>query len=227
MPETGLIKVLNKIRTVLFDLDGTLADTAPDLAYALNLLRGQHGMAELPMEAIRPAASHGSIALLKVGFQKQPGDEGFDELRQAYLDLYEANLNTHTTLFPGMAAILDEIEDRKMNWGVVTNKPAWLTEPLLEALAVKHRAACIISGDSLPDRKPHPAPLLHACNLAGSEAAECLYIGDAERDIIAGHRAGMTTLIAMFGYLSDEDDPDSWPADGRIHQPAEILDWLK
>jgi len=214
------------IRTVLFDLDGTLADTAPDLAYALNLLRRQHGMADMPFEEIRPAASHGSIALLKVGFQSAPGDEGFEELRTAYLDLYEANINTHTTLFPGMAEILDEIEARQLNWGVVTNKPAWLTEPLLEALGIRQRAACVISGDSLPERKPHPAPLLHACQLAGSQAAECIYIGDAERDIVAGHAAGMTTLIAMFGYLSEADQPDNWPADGRIQQPGEILDWL-
>jgi len=218
---------LSKIRTVLFDLDGTLADTAPDLAYALNLLRRQHGLADMPLDEIRPAASHGSIALLKVGFQKEPSDEGFEELRRQYLALYEANLNTHTTLFPGMNAILVEIEARQLNWGVVTNKPAWLTEPLLEGLAVRQRAVCVISGDSLPERKPHPAPLLHACQLAGSEAGQCLYIGDAERDIVAGHRAGMTTLIAMFGYLSDEDDPDSWPADGRIHRPSEILDWLQ
>ena len=217
---------MSKFRTVLFDLDGTLADTAPDLAYALNLLRRQHGLDSLPLADIRPAASHGSIALLKVGFQLQPGDAGFEELRKAYLDLYEANINTHTTLFPGMAEILTEIEQRNMNWGVVTNKPAWLTEPLLEALEVKQRAACVISGDSLPERKPHPAPLLHACNLAGSQAAECIYIGDAERDIVAGHAAGMTALIAMFGYISAADDPDSWPADGRIHHPREILDWL-
>lgn len=219
-------KNASSIRTVLFDLDGTLADTAPDLAYALNLLRKQRNMEELPLEIIRPAASHGSIALLKVGFQLEPGDEGFEALRQEYLALYEANLTTHTQLFPGMAEILDEIEGRNMNWGVVTNKPGWLTEPLLEGLALKQRAVCVISGDSLPERKPHPAPLLHACNLAGSQAEQCLYIGDAERDIIAGHRAGMTTLIAMFGYLSDEDKPESWPADGQISHPNEILDWL-
>ena len=217
----------SSIRTVLFDLDGTLADTAPDLAHALNLLRQQHGLDEMPLETIRPAASHGSIALLKVGFQLAPEADGFEELRKEYLALYEANLNTHTRLFPGMEALLDEIEQRGMNWGVVTNKPAWLTEPLLEGLRIKDRAVCVISGDSLPERKPHPAPLLHACKIAGSEAAQCLYVGDAERDIVAGHRAGMTTLIAMFGYLSDEDDPDSWPADGRIHSPGEILDWLK
>lgn len=217
---------MNKIRTVLFDLDGTLADTAPDLAYALNLLRGQHGLDDLPLETIRPAASHGSIALLKVGFQLDPGDEGFKELRKEYLALYEANITTYTTLFPGMAEILDTIEGRNMNWGVVTNKPGWLTEPLLEGLGLKQRAACVLSGDSLPERKPHPAPLLHACKLAGSQAAECIYIGDAERDIVAGHAAGMTSLIAMFGYLSEQDQPDSWPADGQIHHPREILDWL-
>ncbi len=218
---------MNKIRTVLFDLDGTLADTAPDLAYALNLLRAQQGLDALPMETIRPAASHGSIALLKVGFQQEPGDEEFETLRTEYIRLYQTNIKTHTTLFPGMAALLDTLEERDMNWGVVTNKPAGLTEPLLEALGIRQRAACVISGDTLPERKPHPAPLLHACKLAGSQAAECLYIGDAERDIVAGHAAGMTTLIAMFGYLSEQDQPDNWPADGRINQASEILDWLE
>lgn len=214
------------LRTVLFDLDGTLADTAPDLAYALNLLLEEQGKPTLPMETIRPAASHGSIAILKVGFEMTPDDEGFEALRQRYLQLYENNITTHTQLFPGMEPVLDSIEQRGMNWGVVTNKPGWLTEPLLDGLDLTRRMACIISGDSLPERKPHPAPLLHACNIAGSQATECIYIGDAERDIVAGHRAGMKTLVALFGYLAEEDKPEQWPADGMVNQPGEILDWL-
>ena len=215
------------IRTVLFDLDGTLADTAPDLAHALNVLRGEHGLPALPFESIRPAASHGSIALLKVGFQKEPGDVGFDELREQYLELYLNNIHLHTRLFPGMEQVLQHIEASGMKWGVVTNKPAWLTEPLLQAMALKQRAACIVSGDTLPERKPHPAPLLYACEQTGSQAAQCLYVGDAERDILAGHRAGMKTLVALFGYLAEDDDPAAWPADGMVAKAEEIIAWLR
>ncbi|MDH5178786.1 MAG: phosphoglycolate phosphatase [Gammaproteobacteria bacterium] len=214
------------LRTVLFDLDGTLADTAPDLAYALNLLLEEQGKPALTLDDVRPAASHGSIAILKAGFGMTPDDAGFEDLRQRYLQLYAANINTHTTVFPGMAPVLDAIEQRGMNWGVVTNKPAFLTEPLLQALDLTRRCACIVSGDTLPERKPHPAPLLYACRQAGSAAAQCLYIGDAERDILAGRNAGMKTLIAMFGYLAATDEPEKWPADGMVHHPAEILDWL-
>ncbi|MDH5408679.1 MAG: HAD-IA family hydrolase [Gammaproteobacteria bacterium] len=215
------------IRTVLFDLDGTLADTAPDLAYALNILLAEEGRPAMPYELVRPAASHGSIAVIKVGFGIQPEDEGFEELKQRFLDIYEKNLDVHTCIFPGLEPVLDKIEQLGMNWGVVTNKPGWLTEPVLESLNLTQRAVCVVSGDTLPERKPHPAPLLHACNIAGSEAAQCLYIGDAERDIIAGQRAGMKTLVALFGYLGENDQPESWPADGMVSTPAEILDWLR
>jgi phosphoglycolate phosphatase len=142
------------------------------------------------------------------------------------LAVYRANIAQHTRLFPGMDAVLDTIEARGMNWGVVTNKPAWLTEPLLEQLDLTHRAASIVSGDSTAHKKPHPAPMLLACTQTGSDAPQCLYVGDAQRDIEAGRNAGMTTLVALFGYIGDDDRPESWGADGLVNAPREILDWI-
>ncbi|MBI3773921.1 MAG: HAD-IA family hydrolase [Gammaproteobacteria bacterium] len=214
------------LRTVLFDLDGTLADTAPDLAYALNAVLQENGHQPLPFDIIRPVVSHGGTALIRLGFHIGPDHADFNRLRDRLLEIYRANLARHTRLFPGMEAVLDEIEQRGMRWGVVTNKPAWLTEPLLEALELSQRAACIVSGDSTAKRKPDPEPMFYACHLAGSHAAECVYIGDAERDIEAGRRAGMQTLVAMFGYVGIDDRPEQWGADHLINEPLEILAWL-
>ncbi|GAB6042202.1 HAD family hydrolase [Endothiovibrio diazotrophicus] len=214
------------IRTVLFDLDGTLADTAPDLVVALNTLRTEEGEPPLPFEAIRPHVSHGSQALLRFGFGLDDNDPRFPPLQQRLLDYYRAHVCDHTTLFPGMGELLEEIERRGLNWGVVTNKPARFTDPLMEALGLAGRAACIVSGDTTGRAKPHPEPMLHACRLAGSEAAQCLYLGDARRDIEAGENAGMTTLVALFGYLGEEDHPEQWNADGMIHTPLDTLAWL-
>lgn len=214
------------IRTILFDLDGTLLDTAPDLAGALNRVRDEQGLPALPFERVRPVVSHGSIGLLRVGFDIEPDDPDFPALRERLLEIYRDNLAHETCLFPGTEELLNGIEARGMNWGVVTNKPGWLTEPLLEQLGLTARAACIVSGDSTPNRKPHPEPMLHACRLAGSHAAECLYVGDARRDIEAGRNAGMKTLIAMFGYIEAEEQPETWGADAAIDTPQQVLDWL-
>ena len=217
----------SNIKTVLFDLDGTLADTAPDLAAALNTVLVNNGREGLPFETIRPVVSHGGQALIKLGFQIEPDHTEFESLYSALLDYYKNNIARHTRLFSGMDKVLKKIEQLGLNWGVVTNKPGWLTEPLMIALNLSHQAACIVSGDTLNERKPHPAPLLHASELAGSQANECIYIGDAERDIIAGERAGMTTLVALFGYIDENDQPQNWGSDGMIKTPQEILDWLK
>jgi len=215
------------VRTVLFDLDGTLADTGPDLAYALNRILAEEQRAALPYERIRPMVSHGGAALLHLGFPELNVEGAqFDALRNRMLAVYRANIAQHTRLFPGMDAVLDTIEARGMNWGVVTNKPAWLTEPLLEQLDLTRRAASIVSGDSTAHKKPHPAPMLLACNQTGSDAPQCLYVGDAQRDIEAGRNAGMTTLVALFGYIGVDDRPDHWGADGLINTPHEILDWI-
>ncbi len=214
------------IRTVLFDLDGTLADTAPDLAWALNQVLQEQGREPLPYEQIRPVVSHGGIALIKLGFAIDPQAPEFQPLRERLLAIYRANIARETRLFDGMPELLKALEARGINWGVVTNKPAWLTEPLLAALDLTPRCATTISGDTLPQRKPHPAPMLLACEQAGSQAAQCLYLGDAERDVQAGRAAGMTTLVAGFGYLGTEDHPEGWGADGIIDHPLQLLDHL-
>lgn len=215
------------IRTVLFDLDGTLADTAPDLAYALNQVRQEQGLEAMPFETIRPHVSHGGIALTRLGFGLEPEHPDFPPLRERLLAIYRDNLARETRLFPGMEELLLHIEQQDMNWGVVTNKPGWLTEPLLEALGLSQRAACIVSGDTCTNRKPHPEPILYGCHQAGSEADQCVYVGDAQRDIEAGRRAGLKTLVALFGYIGNDDDPRSWQADALLQTPAEIISWLQ
>lgn len=214
------------IRTVLFDLDGTLADTAPDLGYALNTLLDEHRRPALPHDTIRPVASNGAAALIELGFGMDRGDPHFGPLRERFLDIYRANLTRATNLFPGMKELLDALPVRGINWGIVTNKPAFLTEPLVAQLGIAADAACVVSGDTTANRKPHPEPLLHACRLAGSRPEECLYVGDAQRDIEAGRLAGMQTLVALFGYIGSQDDPHAWGANGMIRKPADILDWL-
>ena len=214
------------LRCLLFDLDGTLADTAPDLAHALNLLRAEHRMPSLPFATIRPVVSHGATALLKIGFTVPPETEEFAALRERFLAIYRDCLSVHTRLFPGIADLLDTLEDRGLKWGIVTNKPSWLTEPLVADLGLRNRAVCVVSGDTTVNRKPHPEPMLHACHAAGVAANECLYVGDARRDIEAGRNAGMRTLVALFGYLGDTDDPAEWAADGMVAQPGDILSWL-
>ncbi len=156
------------IRTVLFDLDGTLLDTAPDLADALNRVLEQNGRQSLPYENIRPVVSHGGIALIELGFGLAPGDPAFDGLRKQLLDTYRENISRKTRPFPGITHVLERLEERGINWGIVTNKPGWLTDPLLRDLGLYERAACVVSGDTLSERKPHPAPMLHACEQAGS-----------------------------------------------------------
>ena len=218
-----MTSTLPVLRTVLFDLDGTLLDTAPDLAHALNQVLVKQGRARLPFARIRPVVSHGGKALIELGFGIDELDASFAELRRQLLEVYRDNLARETRPFPGMTKVLAGIHARGLNWGVVTNKPAWLTEPLLRELGLYDQAACIVSGDTLEERKPHPAPLLHACRLAGSEAAECLYVGDAERDIAAGRNAGMHTLVALFGYIEAHERPLEWRADAMVRTPLEIL----
>lgn len=210
-----------KIKTALFDLDGTLADTAPDLANALNHVLKLHNCDPLPYETIRPHVSHGGAALTALGFGKEHPE--FNTYYKELLQHYQNNIAAETTLFPQMDELLQQLEANSINWGVVTNKPGWLTEPLLDALNLTDRAATIVSGDTLEQRKPHPAPILHACEEAGSKAEECIYIGDAARDIEAGNRAGMHSIIALFGYISESDTPNDWGAYASIQHPQEIL----
>lgn len=212
-------------QAVLFDLDGTLLDTAPDMAAALNSLRTLEGLDPIPFDQIRPHVSHGAARLIKIGFACESGQR-FDTLRTRFLDLYRSDIAVGTRPFAGMDAVLGALERRGIAWGVVTNKPGWLTDPLLAALGMSSRAGCVVSGDTLAERKPHPMPLLHAAKLLAVEPADCIYVGDAERDIQAGRSAGMTTLLAAFGYLSGEDDTASWSADAIVNHPTELLELL-
>lgn len=226
MPSATVNRVQSEIHKVLFDLDGTLADTAPDLASALNALRAEHGDPPLAFEAIRCRVSEGSRALIQLAFALDEAQAVFEPLRRRFLELYSAHLTRETRLFPGIAHVLDTLEREGVLWGIVTNKPAWLTEPLIETLGLARRAACIVSGDTTANRKPHPEPLLHAARLSSCHPSQCLFVGDSRRDIEAGRAAGMATLVALFGYIDPADDPGQWGADGSISHPAEILRWL-
>ena len=212
-------------RALLLDLDGTLLDTAPDMAAALNALRRECGLPELAFATVRPQVSHGAAALVRLGFP-EARDAEFEALRRRFLDLYRGALVTHTRLFPGFDAVLDSLAARAVPWGIVTNKPGWLTEPLVAALGLAARAACVVSGDTLAERKPHPAQLLHAAAVLGIEPRACVYAGDAERDIAAGRAAGMATVAVRFGYLAAGEDPAAWNPDGIVERPAELLDWI-
>ena len=208
-------------RAVLFDLDGTLLDTADDLAQALNLLRSENALPPLARERIRSFVSHGSTALVRLAFPSAP-EPRFLELRDRLLELYAAAICVHTRPFPGMLELIDRLEREGARWGIVTNKPAALTEPLLDAVGLRSRAAVVVSGDTLAERKPHPRPLLHAAERLGIEPRECVYIGDAERDVLAARAAGMRAVVACFGYLGPGEDPRSWPADAWVDAPLEI-----
>jgi N-acetyl-D-muramate 6-phosphate phosphatase len=211
---------------VLFDLDGTLVDTAPDLAFALNSLLLEQGQEPLAYEDIRPAASHGSIALLKLGFDLSPEDDNFKSLQQRFIELYQDNIDRETVLFDGMEEVITKLEANNISWGIITNKPAFLTDPLVAKLGLAERAACVVSGDTTAHSKPHPAPMLHACDLINHAPHDCLYIGDAKRDIEAGKNARMKTITARWGYLSEHDKPENWQADAIIDHPSEILQWI-
>jgi phosphoglycolate phosphatase len=165
------------------------------------------------------------MRLVSLGFPEASGAE-FERLRLRFLELYSQNLALRTELFPGIEPVLDELERLGLPWGVVTNKPGWLTDPLLAALGLDRRASCVVSGDTVAERKPHPLPLLHAAGLVGVAPAHCVYVGDAERDIQAGRAAGMTTVVAAYGYISADDDPAGWQPTGIIAEPGELLEWV-
>ena len=210
-------------RGVLFDLDGTLADTAPDLGFALNQQRLARGMPELPVAVVRSQASSGARGLLKIGFGIEPGQSGYEAMRDEFLDIYEDNVARSSRLFTGVPALLEQIERRGLRWGIVTNKAERFTFPLLRALDVFERAACVICGDTTPNPKPHPAPLLAAAEKLGIPARQCIYVGDDERDVQAGHAAGMPVVVARYGYLGNGTPPERWGADGFVDAPADLL----
>lgn len=211
---------------VLFDLDGTIADTAPDLAGALNRLRHEDGLEDLPFEILRPVASNGVRGLLGVGLALTPDDPRYADYARRFLDRYLSALCVATTLFDGVPDLLDALERRDIPWGIVTNKQQRYTLPLLGQLGLAHRAACIVSGDSTPRPKPHPDPLLLACTTLDCRPEDCLYVGDDMRDVQAGRAAGMVTVAALYGYLGNAEPVEEWGADHHIRQPRDLLDLL-
>lgn len=214
------------IKCVLFDLDGTLLDTAPDLLAALNAVLVAEGREHFSLSQARHTVSHGSIGMLELAFGTEQSAADLQRRREIFLDYYQANISRYSCLFEAMPAVLETLEADGIPWGIVTNKPEYLTFPLLTALDLDTRPACIIGGDTLPLAKPHPEPLLLAAQRCGIPPAQCLYVGDAERDILAGRNAGMQTLIAEWGYLNANNEHRAWPADGSVTHPAELLAWL-
>jgi len=217
---------MNSIRGVLFDLDGTLLDTVPDLAYALNQIRIAESLPELPLEKIRPIANFGSKAMLKMAFGMEECDPRFKPMREQFLNLYEKHLADSTTFFPDVENVLAYLEKNVIPWGIVTNKLKRHALPLLKALSLEHRPACIICGDSLAAAKPDPLPIRYACEQLKQQPGNCLYVGDAMTDVIASKAAGTKSLVALYGYIQANDDPLLWQADGYIHKLGELIDWL-
>ena len=209
-------------KCVLFDLDGTLVDTAPDLGLAANLVREEQGMQPLPLSTYRPVASCGARGLLKVALGMSMDHPDYPQRKERFLVHYRANLSTGSRLFPGMDEVLRMLERADIPWGVVTNKISELSEPLMRDLGLTPRSACLVSGDSTPKPKPAPEPLLLACKLVGMTPADCLYVGDDERDILAGRAAHMRTAAAGWGYMGDKPDPHSWAPDVILDTPQQL-----
>lgn len=217
---------MQPVSAILFDLDGTLVNSAPDLAFALNSVLEEQGRDPVPFEDVRPVAGHGSRGLLGLGFGITPEDKSYPALQQRFLEIYQANLSRQTALFDGMEKVLNTIEDKGITWGIITNKPSFLTQPVVDALGLSQRAACIVSGDTTSHSKPHPAPMLYACDKINIAPEQCLYIGDAKRDIDAGKNVNMQTIAVRYGYLSKHDIIEDWQADSIVDHPSEILQWI-
>jgi N-acetyl-D-muramate 6-phosphate phosphatase len=214
------------VKAVLFDLDGTLADTAADLAYAVNRQRIDRGLAPLPLAALRPHVSQGARGMLRTAFGIAPGHADYPGLRDEFLEIYAANLLRDTRLFEGIADLLAALEARRMPWGIVTNKLTQYTSPLIAGLGLAPRAGCIVCGDTCARAKPFPDPLVEAAARVGLQPGQCLYIGDDERDVQAAHAAGMDCLVAGYGYLGDGSPPHQWGGRAVIAHPREVLGFL-
>ena len=218
---------MNNISALLLDLDGTLIDTAPDMVAAINVLCSEQKQPQLDYAETRHHVSNGSAALVRLAFGNDLDADEFEGLRQRFLSIYAERVCVDSHLFPGMAEVLQRCHDTKLPWGIVTNKPGALTTPLVKALGLTTRAACVVSGDTVAKAKPDPMPMYHACELLDIAPAKVLYVGDSIRDVQAGNAAGMTTLGACYGYIVPGDDPALWNADHLISNPSDLLDWLE
>lgn len=209
-------------KLVLFDFDGTLADTAPDLGAAVNLMRLRRGLPELPLEAYRSYASHGARGLLKAGLGMTPEDPAYEDARDEFLTEYEQGMTRRTTLFPGINELLTTLRESGYTWGIVTNKVEYLAMPLIVHLGLYRYCAITVGGDTTPHAKPHPAPLLHAAEKTGFAPRDAIYIGDDQRDIVAGRAAGMATVVAAYGYCGEDTALNTWEATAIAHRPQEL-----
>lgn len=212
---------------VLFDLDGTLIDSAPDLAGAANDLRAEHGLPPLPYERLRPMVGSGARGMVGTAFGLLPGDAGFEPLRDAFLARYSARLLQETRVFDAMAPVLAVLAQAGLPWGIVTNKAMRYAEPVVRGLGLHLNSAVLVAGDSTPHAKPHPAPLLEAARQLGVAAARCIYVGDDLRDMQAGRQAGMGTFAAAWGYLGRGEAVEAWGADHILQAPGQLLNWLE
>ena len=215
------------VEAVLFDLDGTLVDSAPDLALAVERLRATRGLPPLPLADYRPHASSGARGMIRIGLGVGPDDEPYEGLKQAFLQEYAQCLLHSTACFDGVAQLLATIERSGLPWGIVTNKAQWLTERVLAGLPLLGSAAAVVCGDTLAKAKPHPDPLLEAARRLGVSPTACLYVGDDERDIVAGRAAGMFTVAAAYGYLGERGETGHWAADAQVNSPLEVLNLLQ
>jgi phosphoglycolate phosphatase len=220
------MSVQPRIRGVLFDLDGTLIDSAPDLAAAANRLRRDHGLAPLPESELRPMVGAGARGMVGVAFGLGPDDPRFPDLRDAFLAHYEAGLLGRTRAFAGVDELLRALEARRVPWGIVTNKAERFTRPIVDGLGLAARAAVVVCGDTTPRAKPFPDPLLHAARTMGLAAERIVYVGDDHRDAQAARAAGMPMLAASWGYLGVGEPIDAWGADALVNHPADVLAWL-
>jgi len=214
------------VQAVLFDLDGTLIDSAPDLGAAVDKMRVARGMTSLPLAHYRPMAGAGARGMIGLAFGWTPEHPDYEQLKEEFFVNYESCMTERTFAFEGVAQLIDSLVQLKMPWGVVTNKSKRFTEPLTKAMPLFASAAVVISGDTTPHAKPHPAPLLEAAKRMGIDPAACVYVGDDERDIVAGHAAQMKTVAATYGYLGAQSDVKSWHAHAQIETPAQLLDLL-
>ena len=216
----------NGIEAVLFDLDGTLIDSAPDLGAAADQMRTDRGLPPLPLERYRPMAGAGARGMIGVAFGLTPEDPGYNELREEFMANYERCMTTRTYAFAGIPELIAQLQQRDLAWGVVTNKIERFTLPLTGAMPLFASAGVIVGGDTTPHPKPHPAPLFEAARRLGLEPQRCLYVGDDERDIVAGLAAGMGTVAATYGYLGAQGDVSAWGAHASIDSPTELLQLL-
>jgi 2-phosphoglycolate phosphatase len=216
-----------RVDLLLFDLDGTLVDSAPDLAGAANDLRAHHGLPPLPYTALRPLVGSGARGMVGAAFGTAPGDARFERLRDDFLARYADRLLQHTAVFDAMAPVLDALDAAGLPWGIVTNKAMRYAEPIVHALGLAQRTTVLIAGDTTPRTKPHPEPLLEAARRLGTAPGRCAYVGDDHRDMVAGRAAGMATLAAAWGYLGQGEPIDAWGADHILDAPPALLNWLE